>query len=95
MSRDNPSNSNISINIIRIKSIYLTSLKALFIETIINLIDFNFLKIFASLTTRKILRTLRKDNLEVTDLLAPTTSMSLLLGVTISTTAKIIIRVSK
>ena len=64
-------------------------------QTIINLIFFNLLNIFARRTIRVILKTLKKDNWELTDFLAPTTSVSLFVGETISTIAKHIIIVSK
>ena len=50
------------MNITSIQIIYETLVNAFLIETIISLIDFNLLNIFANLTTRKILKTLKKDN---------------------------------
>ena len=69
---------------------------AFLIETIISLIDFNLLNIFANLTTLNILKTLKKDNCELNDFLEPTiSSLTLLFGVAISNIAKQIIIVSK
>jgi hypothetical protein len=63
-------------------------------DTIIILIDFNFLKTLANLMTRKILKTLKKANWELTVLFASKVP-ELSSGVAISIIVKAIIAVSK